>query len=72
MKLFCSVADCQSEEYFCPKAFWKCENGRCVPDHVVCDGKFDCSDESDENNCINWTCVNGFVKCTDQKECVKV
>ncbi len=58
--------------FVCPTKFWKCENGRCISDNLVCDGDFHCSDESDEKNCKNWTCVSGFIKCADQMECVKV
>ncbi len=38
----------------------------------MCDGEFQCSDESDEKNCAGWSCVDGFIKCADQEECVQV
>ncbi len=66
------AADCQLETFLCPDKFWKCKNARCIPDHLVCDGHFDCSDESDEDNCADWKCTEGHIKCADQSECVKV
>ena len=29
----------------------KCDNGRCVPNNYVCNGKDDCCDFSDERDC---------------------
>ncbi len=68
----CVFVDCQSPDFSCPAGFWKCRNGRCIMESQVCDGTFHCGDESDEENCINWACVEGFIKCADQMECVKV
>lgn len=28
-----------------------CMNGECIPKNAVCDGDFDCSDQSDEMRC---------------------
>ncbi len=75
MKMFVSVfffTDCLSEEFLCPTGHWKCTNGRCITDRFVCDGNLDCSDESDEENCASWPCVEGQMKCADQLECVEV
>ncbi len=66
------LSDCLLEEFKYPDKLWKCENGRCVPDAQVCDGEFHCSDESDENNCEDWNCASGFIKCADRMECVQV
>lgn len=29
----------------------KCNSGECVPETCLCDGKVDCQDESDEEDC---------------------
>ena len=38
----------------------------------MCDGKSDCIDDSDEERCEQWACVQGSIKCADMKQCVKV
>ena len=30
-----------------------CDRSRCIPEHDVCDGKYDCLDHSDEEQCGN-------------------
>ncbi len=66
------ISDCMLEDFHCPSGFWKCNNGRCISDRAVCDGNLHCVDESDEENCADWSCVEGFINCADQKECVEV
>jgi hypothetical protein len=45
MRSFVCVTDCQGENIF------KCDNGKCMPDTVQCDGHDDCGDGSDEIGC---------------------
>ena len=35
----------------CSGAQYECDNGDCVPSEVLCDGKDDCTDDSDEEYC---------------------
>lgn len=34
-----------------------CDNGDCIEYHLECDGKADCSDESDEMDCSKYICI---------------
>ncbi|XP_061720060.1 basement membrane-specific heparan sulfate proteoglycan core protein isoform X2 [Cydia pomonella] len=47
-----------------------CANGQCIPKSSVCDGKFDCSDQSDEETCHeNGLCEPNQFRC-DNRRCV--
>lgn len=35
----------------CGRDQFSCTSGQCVPLDFVCDGDYDCSDRSDEQNC---------------------
>ena len=37
----------------CGKSFFQCKgvNGKCVPEEKMCDGKFDCREGEDEDEC---------------------
>ena len=41
----CSAEECDGKTHF------KCQNGICLPKHMVCDYHDDCGDGSDEINC---------------------
>ncbi|XP_064410428.1 complement component C6 isoform X2 [Latimeria chalumnae] len=41
---------CKIEELDCKDKFF-CENGRCVPNNLICNGESDCGDNSDERDC---------------------
>lgn len=40
----------------CPFEQFKCSNGQCIIKDLVCNGKYDCDDESDESpyKCKVW------------------
>ncbi|XP_077592649.1 MAM and LDL-receptor class A domain-containing protein 1 [Stigmatopora nigra] len=49
---FKDCAPSPSEPMSCPAVTdFVCDNGHCVESHLVCDGKPDCNDQSDESNC---------------------
>ncbi|VDN85148.1 unnamed protein product [Brugia pahangi] len=65
----CTAASCESDEYFCQI------DNFCLPRSVICDGKRDCTDFTDEANCntashhinkkLKWLTAQVTVKCLD-------
>ena len=39
-------------------------------DFQICDGTVDLWDGTDEINCFQWTCADGYQKCDDNLKCV--
>jgi hypothetical protein len=65
------------QNWICPKEFYQCRTGQCIPVEWVCDGEWDCSDASDEeaivlikkwsNHNINLTHLHTRLRiCTDR------
>ncbi|CAL1298849.1 unnamed protein product [Larinioides sclopetarius] len=54
----------------CSRTEATCQNGECIPRAYACDGDFDCTDRSDEQNCdYQYQCQPNEFQC-DNKKCV--
>lgn len=47
----------------CGKGTFRCDNGKCIPNYLECDGTDNCGDNSDENSCGHHVC-NTFGICS--------
>ena len=45
----------------CEAGEFRCRSGRCIADVWLCDGEFDCSDNSDEEGCRVGECYSFFL-----------
>ncbi|CAG7818503.1 unnamed protein product [Allacma fusca] len=43
----------------CPGRMFQCQNQKCIPTSFLCDNENDCEDNSDEENCVITTALNG-------------
>ena len=64
-----SCKGCVWPECHCARGFYPCERGGCVPVDTVCDGIFNCADQSDEVHCA-LICGSGTRPCSDSLLCV--
>lgn len=59
----CEKWSCKSDEFSCGPT------NRCIPSEWVCDGKIQCPNGLDENNCTT-TCSNNTFYCKKQNICI--
>ncbi|XP_016357422.1 low-density lipoprotein receptor-like [Sinocyclocheilus anshuiensis] len=65
LSCFCDKATCFPK---CGTEQFVCNNGRCVPLNLRCDGVDECGDSSDEISCLN--CTSGSFHCVAAARCV--
>ncbi|XP_027843018.2 low-density lipoprotein receptor-related protein 1 [Aphis gossypii] len=50
-------------DFQCTPGQFQCKNHQCIQPSQICNGIFDCKDNSDEENCGNYTCLDTDFKC---------
>lgn len=50
-KKFCNVPECSDTYASCPANHFQCMDGQCLPNNLVCDGRYDCAYRDDELYC---------------------
>ncbi len=49
----------------------KCKDEvQCMDEDAICDGKTNCLDGSDEENCADFICLPDHTKCADNLQCI--
>ncbi|XP_076348454.1 uncharacterized protein LOC143246122 [Tachypleus tridentatus] len=56
---------CNAHKTGCHKNTFQCRNGQCVSWFFVCDGKRNCIDGSDEDECISYMCPKEAFQCNN-------
>ncbi len=62
------------ENWRCAETWWQCKDrNECLKETLLCDGKVDCYDKSDEVDlfCNEYSCLSGYTKCANNHQCVK-
>ena len=75
----CEIPMCEPERVeksICSIEEFQCQSGECIYTKHICDGDFDCSDGSDEEDCVNYislyTMESGFKLQTEDKSLVNI
>ncbi|KAK7073427.1 hypothetical protein SK128_009700, partial [Halocaridina rubra] len=53
----------------CGSGFYHCEDGKCLPQHFLCDGEKHCDFADDEKNCSR--CYGNSYLCPEENICIE-
>lgn len=71
----CSFSEKPSPDGICAERFndnfFRCADGPMIQVSNVCNNVTDCSDNSDENGCLNWTCDSNLFQCKSNGKCIQ-